>query len=733
MAGRDDISGLSVAQIKAQIELLGLSDAEKQILDKMVKETQTSGYSPTFRSLEKVDWKWTPVSGSQFIQDPYYLGTVYDTLYPGVRKDFISIIDRPIPVLELILKGSLRWGKSYLAALVSSYHIYRLSCMANPQKFLGLSPVSSIYFLNLSVTGYQASEGIFSDVKSMVDSSPYFQEKFLRNPRQNSSLCFPNNIVFKSGSSSEFSAIGKNVYVGIVDESNFFGVKKGSSKAVDGSGEYDAAKTLYEALVKRIRSTYTSHGITQGLGILSSSARYPQDFVERKIEFLEKLREEGQFDGTVAVKDHSVWEVRDVSVYTKPKFQVEVGDSTRKSRILPPNTPASEIHGRVIDVPGEFRTFFMEDIELAIRDLAGISTISISSFFQRREKVTASFVVDHPTYRHPFDVDVTFSLRNPLVLDRLVKMDALGRYRPIYNPGAPRGIHLDLSKAGTSRDPTGFAMGHVSGYRKIQVIDPETLKSEDILRPIIRMDIVCRVSHAETEEELDHEAVIRFIIKLRILGFNIAWVTADQYQSASILQALKRKGIKTFVKSSRARNFTPYIHWKDAVYEDRFQCYQYEPLRDEMVALQDTAGTVDHPPGGHNDVCDSVACVVDELHEQFFQSDSRSLPVSGELEAGELEAGDVVSVDKAVFDGSLLPVMTDIPEHLAHSVAAFVLQRTPLEWESYSPDEAGVVLYLLRQKAVELTEKSRYPQAQLCLNEIERRKEDMAAIRTSLQ
>jgi len=275
-----------------------------------------------------------------------------------------------------------------------------LSRLKDPQKYLGPAPISGIFFINVSVTGEQAGSGIYSDVMHMVDSSPYFDKYFKRNRKINSILQFPKKIIFKAGNSSEFSAIGKNVFCADLDEASFFGIKHGSSKSIDASGEYDAAQTLYDALIRRIKLTFTNSGISSGMGFLLSSARYPGDFIEKKIEKLEKAKAEGIDDGTTVVKSHTVWEVKDPSAYIKPKFRVEVGDKANPSRIIPDGTPAIELLGkRILEVPGEFRQIFFENIDSALRDLGGVATLSISPFIRDKTKIAKIFV---KTYKHPY-------------------------------------------------------------------------------------------------------------------------------------------------------------------------------------------------------------------------------------------------------------------------------------------------------------------------------------------
>ena len=710
----------TIEQIQNQLKELHLTPEEKVILKRIVQETASEGYSKTYQSMQKVDWKELPVSGKQFIEDPYYAGWLRQTLHPGVADDFVALMDRPVPVLELLLGGALRWGKSYMADLVLLYRLYRLGCMENPQEYLGVSPISTIYGINVSVTGYQASEGVFAGLRNMVDGSPFFREKFCRNTKVDSALIFPNRIVFKSGNSSEFSAIGKDVYMAVIDEASFFGVVHGSSRSNSDEGEYDAARILYEALSRRIQLTYTQHAIFAGLTILISSARYPQDFMERRREFVERLTAEGSFDGTIVEKRHSVWEVRDPAIYTKPKFKVEVGDAVRRSRILKEAEGEEKPVGRVVEVPGEYYKMFFDDIEASLRDLAGISTLSVHPFFKNKEALGKIFTT---AYEHPYSVEVSNNLTEHLMFEKFSRRNALGKWKPIFNPEAPRGIHIDLAKSGDGNCPAGFFMGHVAGYKETPVLDPESLKEEMVQRPIVRTDLSLRII-ARGDDEINQESIYRFIIRLRLFGFRIAFVTADQYQSANILRALKDKGIETFVKSPREKKCQPYGTWKGAVYEQRFLCYMYTPLLMEMTELENKTGVIDHPPGGLNDLSEAAAAVTDELCNRYATPD-KALPVDtadiSDLNIqSEIESG--IAVEQEYDDAGTIPpsILEDIDKDWLRELNKFVLQSIPFNWNSFNREKSFVMLYLLKQRAKELEATGKARQAYLCMTEFEK-------------
>ena len=116
-------------------------------------------------------------------------------------------------------------------------------------------------------------------------------------------------------------------------------------------------------------------------------------------------------------------------------------------------------------VPEDFRADFERDLEGSIRDLAGISTVSVHPYVQQREKILTC--VDKGRV-HPFSHEVyDMSVGGQFLWGAMV-MPSNGRYggetQPILNPRAPRHVHIDTS---VRRDATGFAMSHVAGYTHV--------------------------------------------------------------------------------------------------------------------------------------------------------------------------------------------------------------------------------------------------------------------------
>jgi hypothetical protein len=182
-------------------------------------------------------------------------------------------------------------------------------------------------------------------------------------------------------------------------------------------------------------------------------------------------------------------------------------------------------------------------------------------------------------------------------------------YRPRNFPGAPRFVHLDLSKTG---DATGVAMGCVSEVRTIK----RALRDGSyttVTVPKIFFDFVLRVV-PPVHGEIDYQKIRQFIFTLRnAYNFNIKKVTADTHQSVDMLQLLSKAGFETDI-ISLDRDDSGYLSARMATNEGRIDMPFYSPLIEELPELvhniEKAKGKVDHKPGHSKDVADAWCGVI---------------------------------------------------------------------------------------------------------------------------
>ncbi|MEW6613924.1 MAG: hypothetical protein AB1401_00410 [Thermodesulfobacteriota bacterium] len=588
------------------------SEQEKEYLIKILEEVSTRGESQTLHELEEIKYIERPVDIETFVTEPYYLGTHGVDLYPKLKDDLIELFEGKYNIV--ILSGSIGWGKDFFTSFVISRLLYEVSCLRNPQRTYGLAQDSSLVFLNLSINATKARKVLFKEIATKIKASQYFKEKFPYESHIMSELRFPKDVRVEPGNSLETSIIGENVFGTAIDEVNFMAYVEGS-KMARGRKVYDQAELLFSAAQRRMKSRLPL-GDPPGMLIALSSKQYPDDFIERK-------KDELRDDPKVFVREYAEWETKPASRYLGKTFKVEVSGRHGMSRVLVGNE--ENIEGKVIDVPIEYRHDFETDLEGSIRDIAGISVLSVEPFIMQRNKIYDCIQNER---EHPFTmVESTLQDGGSIRREILCEHDEeLGRWTPRMNPEARRFIHIDPSLSG---DATGFAMGHV--YKYVNVVrtgrvrqpnedEQESSRSEIHVEfaPVIYIDFMLRIIPPPGGEIILGD-VRTLVYELSVLGFKIHTVSLDSFQSADSLQQLGQKGYNTELLSVDT-DITPYSMTKMALYEDRLMLYNYEWVRygrtygivEELKRLEHNKKKrkVDHPAQYWKDLGDSLAGVV---------------------------------------------------------------------------------------------------------------------------
>lgn len=162
---------------------------------------------------------------------------------------------------ELLLVLGRRSGKSLLVSIIALYEIYKLLSMKHPQKRYNLLDFDEISVLNVAVNEKQSKIGIFTKIKPMALSSPYFANyigkpleleiKFLtENDRKENERRkalgiaeIDGTIICRCGHSNAAGLVGGTNWVVIMDE-----VASMSSE----TGESGIDYRLYEELAPTI-------------------------------------------------------------------------------------------------------------------------------------------------------------------------------------------------------------------------------------------------------------------------------------------------------------------------------------------------------------------------------------------------------------------------------------------------------------------------------------------------
>lgn len=610
--------------------LKGLNEKEINgvfsVLDDLVKSEKGSKLD----ALYKADYRQIPATPEEFVNLEEYALHAGKELYPIWRQEFIDIYNNS-NIYHIVLTGAIGIGKDYFTELLLAYELHKIACLRDPHAYFGIAQHTDIVISLISITKAQTKNVLFNQLKTLMDGSPWFDKHFPRNKDKNDTIEFYSpaddgtgrygRIRVMYGAPNNASVIGENVITAAMDEANFMEVIEKSKKVRGINKQFNQAQIVYDNILRRMKSRYLMQGKMAGKLILLSSRQYPDDFVEKKIA-------EYKDDKNVKICAYSLYGMKPWRYSQTEFFWVLIGNKQVTSRIMLDEAELDNLNDqerecKIEKVPIDFLADFKRDLDGSVRDICGEATLTVSSFLKQRSKLFSCIRKD--LINLCIGNICTTDFTEGAVLDE-------DKIEFIKNKHIPRAIHLDLS---TSGDPTGFAMCHVSGLREVEhnVLIKDVLAGDRIQKvtemlPVFRTDLMLEITPPENSE-IKLSLVRQLIHDLREYGFNIAIVTADQYQSQDTLQILSDNGFET-ADLSVDRSRKPYDNLKFAVYEDRFECYDNDIFIDEMIHLEDDIKKkkIDHKIGGKKDLADAVAGACWSLAELQLWDDLGTLTPS---------------------------------------------------------------------------------------------------------
>ena len=616
------------------------------------------------------DYDEAPVTPYEFLHDPDYIGYGGQVrLWPILEEAFYEIFEPGNGIHEAIFSGAIGWGKTHLASVCFAYMLYKLSCLKDPQGFYGMDHGSPIVLMNLSVTGDQAKAVFFAYVTNLIfgphgqPGSPYFMEKFAKVNKAEAPMVFPKNIVLYAGNSSELSAIGQNIIGGFIDECNFMistRTSKHERAGVKDGEDPNHALNLYRAISRRIKSRFMAAKTEfPGKLLLASSVTYPDDFLAQMIE---KKRS----DSSTLILEYSQWATHPVGDFGEDRFRVLVGDEVTDSRMLDDAEPdpvlSEESGATLIHVPEEFRSEFDLDLDGAIRDIAGVATITVLPFMPQRAKLHEATKVGVEDYglAHPFTMMTTTLMEAgfdviPDVLAKPKKFvdPVTGNERtqwvPRRSPEIPRVAHFDYS---VSDDAAGFAFGYSPGTVDVR---RKTSAGEEVIEatPIVVIEGMLQVVPPRGGE-IQLSQMRSLIHMLENYGIRFENISFDQFQSKESGQILQSAGYNVNWQSVD-RSIAPYVNLKYGLYGQRIFLYPHPVVIREFSRLQldKKKRKVDHPEfdaqnpsgKGSKDVADCVCAVAQYYADAYTQTRMIQSPIRGHLRDDDKGTRDSIIAD----------------------------------------------------------------------------------------
>lgn len=201
----EEILGWKAERIQKFVN--NLLPREREIWIKILQELAVGDTSPTYEDLWKADYREIIPDWDTFIDDPRYLGNATNNgkgVYDAWREYGRQVLTPGSGIVECILTGATRIGKSTCGCLIGAYELMRLMCMKKPQLLFGLLPDSIITFLFFNITKDLAKDVTFRQFNDMLSSSPWFNSHGTWSQSDESPVYRPgfNHIKVKAGSAS---------------------------------------------------------------------------------------------------------------------------------------------------------------------------------------------------------------------------------------------------------------------------------------------------------------------------------------------------------------------------------------------------------------------------------------------------------------------------------------------------------------------------------------------------
>lgn len=483
-----------------------------------------------------------------------------------------------------------------VALLIAAYLLHRILCLKDPIAYYHLKPTEKLVFAFMNIKLALAEEIGVSKFQNTLQSSPWFMahgelegrtKKIWVPQKYNNQVA----IDIKIGSQAD-DLVGLPIFFCFFDEISFIknqDVEKQKKKAYD----------MLNTAVGGMKTRFVHKGKNPTFLALASSKRSDKSFLEEHMK--KKLKSEKD---NVYISDGPVWEVKPAGTYSDKTFRVAVGNKFLSSLVIPDEDdeePYIKKGYKIIYPPIDFKADFIDDIDRALCDFAGISSSSISKYINAA--VVQSLITTR--IKNPFTQEILKigdgeddEAQYYNFFD-LSKVDPALKTKPLY-------IHMDMSYTG---DKTGISGVYIAGKKPS---NNELTQANDLF-----FSAAFSVSiEAPKGRHISFAKNRNFIYWLKEQGFNIKGITTDTYQSYDTGEQLRMKGYPYHVLSvdrvDSSKICIPYQYFKSTIYEKRLELFEDDLLFREITDLERNieTGKVDHPDGGSKDACDALAASI---------------------------------------------------------------------------------------------------------------------------
>ena len=578
-----------------QEQLKGLSEEEKKYVLSVLKDIN-SGQSKSFTDLMYEEYNEVPVDIETFITDDNYMGLAWKDkegklkLYPYWMNRLKELFptNTEVSVNNFIESGARGLGKSEIACLCCAYLMYRVMCMKNPLEFYHLKPTEKICFALMNITKDLVKKVALDKFQKSIQMSPWFMSKGRMTTFENEPFWVPPEPVELIMGSQSNHVIGLPIFFAFFDEIDFI-------KNQDIDKQKKIAINMIDTAIGGMKTRFIHQGKNPTLLILASSKRSDKSFLEEHMK--KKLASENE---NVIIVDEAVWKVKPIGTYSNKMFHVALGNKFLQSKIIGENEDINLYWKRgykILDIPIDFKANFLDDIERALCDYAGVASTELSKY------ISGEAINDciNNNRRNPFAKDILEIGNAPddrLQYYNFFDKEAIPpewRSKPLY-------IHLDMSISG---DKTGIAGVFAIGKKHSKDSNDQ---SKDMFYGLgFNVSI-----KAPKGRQISFEKNRKFIYWLKEQGYSIKGISTDTFQSYDTGQQLQALGYPykqiSVDRVDQDRVCKPYQYFRSTLYEKRIDMYLSKELVDELVDLERNinTGKVDHPDGGAKDAADAV-------------------------------------------------------------------------------------------------------------------------------
>ena len=565
--------------LKTNPDFAKFSPEEQTMAIALYLERQQGESSEIQDQLDNIIYKYKPPTIEEFLTEKYIgdLANYYKEDSPW-KRDLLKVFNPDGNILEWVLTGAIGTAKSSNSILAHCYNLFRLNCLKSPQAFMGTNaPGKALVFYFMSVTLKKVEETLLEPITSIIDYCPCYvkvknkdefgdyinQDNFIVPYVQTKdTLEFPNIVRVKCGS-KDYHNLGDDIVSASLDEAEF---RRGSNTE-------DVFET-YSGIIERIRSRFINR-IEYCLMTLVSSIGGETGIMNTYVR-----EKQSSKDKTTHISQYAIWDIKPPEIKDESmrgNFYVLAGTKTHPSKLL--DVEESERHTKgefplpvgcsVVEVPRAYLSQFKMNVEMSLRNLAGLVSSDELRLFDTIDLVEIESNRLPPVITIDADISDDIPILSKMPPEVLKPIESGDRIIYRY-PQCLRYLHIDLAE----RTEGGLCLVH---KERSSTFNQDLYVVDFAIRIIGRTGTIS----LESIKQFVHDLIDK--VKLPIHT-----VTADQYQSTSLLQSFMRKrskfikGVKKCERLSVDKTAIPYNQLSSVISESRLRIGDLGVLKEQL-------------------------------------------------------------------------------------------------------------------------------------------------------